>query len=228
MIFAVRLAQSIRHESRLRFEKVIFLSDSSIAISWIHSQAREFKAFVSARIAEIQSKSEPCQWRHSLGELNVSDCVFQGIPAQELTGGWKHGPEFLQLPEEHWAKVSLPTINQSKENQAERRKPITVLQVANGDQVEVIECKRFSSWRRPLRVTAYVKRFIQNLQALLKIKRMKNSPDVRIESELSPLSAKEVEKSDVNWIKEAQSSLHNRVKSGQLPQLSPFADEDGS
>jgi hypothetical protein len=117
--------------------------------------------------------------------------------------------------------------NQTKEDQAERRKPRTVLQVANRDQAEVIVCKKFSSWRRLLRVTAYVRRFVQNLQALRKMSRMNGNPDVRIQLELGPLSTNELEKSEAYWIKEAQTSLHDRVKSGQLRQLSPFTDEDG-
>ena len=216
-VLAVRLAQSILYESRLQFENIIFFSDSSIVISWIRSQAREFKPFVSARIDEIHSKSEPCQWRHISGELNVADEVSRGIPAQELTERWKHGPEFLKLSEEQWPK----------ESQAERRKPRTVLQVANRDQVEVIVCKKFSSWRRLLRITAYVRRFVQNLQALRKMSRMKDNPDVRIQLDLGPLSTNELEKSEAYWIKEAQTSLHDRVKSGQLRQLSPFTDKDG-
>ena len=49
-VLAVRLAQSILNETRVKCEKIIFS----------HSQARDFKSFISARIAEIQSKSEPC------------------------------------------------------------------------------------------------------------------------------------------------------------------------
>ena len=82
--------------------------------------------------------------------------------------------------------------------------------------MEVIVCKKFSSWRRLLRVTAYVRRFVQNLQALRKMRRMKDNPDVRIQLELGPLSTNELEKSEAYWIKEAQTSLHDRVKSGQL------------
>ena len=85
-VLAVRLARPILDETRMKFEKVIFFSDSSIVISWIHSQVREFKPFVSARIAEIQSKPEPCQWRHIPGQYNVADEVWRGIAAQELTG----------------------------------------------------------------------------------------------------------------------------------------------
>ena len=225
-VLAVRLSQSILDETRLQFEKVIFLSDSSIVISWIRSQAREFKPFVSARIAEIQSKSEPCQWRHISGEFNVADDVSRGIPAQELTGRWKHGPAFLQLPEEQWPNESLPTTDQRKENQAERRKPRTVLQVNRHDREEVIPCKNFSSWRRLLRVTGYVTRYIKNLRATCKLKRLK-TPNVTNQLQLGPLSPKELENAEVYWIKEAQTSLHKIVKAGQLRQLSPFKDEDG-
>lgn len=58
-VLATRLYQTIAEETRLKFEKVIFFTDSNIVLSWIRSQARDFKPFVSARVAEIQSNSEP-------------------------------------------------------------------------------------------------------------------------------------------------------------------------
>lgn len=82
-VLATRLYQSIAEESRLQFEKVVFFSDSNIVLSWIRSEAREFKPFVSARVAEIQSNSDPSQWRHVPGELNVADEVSRVIPAQK-------------------------------------------------------------------------------------------------------------------------------------------------
>ena len=94
-ILATRLYQSIAEESRMQFEKVVFFSDSSIILSWILSQAREFKPFASAQVAEIQTNSHPSQWRHVPGELNVADDVSRGILAQQLIGRWKQGPEFL-------------------------------------------------------------------------------------------------------------------------------------
>lgn len=84
----------------MQFEKVLFFSDSNIVLSWIRSQAREFKPFVFARVAEIQSNSDRSQWRHVPGELNVADDVSRGITARRLIGRWKQGPEFLRLPEE--------------------------------------------------------------------------------------------------------------------------------
>ena len=81
-VLATRLYQSIAEESRLQFEKVAFFSDSNIVLSWIRSQAREFKPFVPARVADIQSNSDPSQWRHVPGELNVADDVSHGMLAQ--------------------------------------------------------------------------------------------------------------------------------------------------
>ena len=85
-VLATRLSQSIAEESRMQFEKVVLFSDSNIVLSWLRSQAREFKPFVPARVAEIQNNSDPFQWRHVPEELNVADHVSRGIPAQRLNG----------------------------------------------------------------------------------------------------------------------------------------------
>ena len=226
-VLAVHLARSILDETRMKFEKVIFFSDSSIVISWIHSQAQEFKPFVSARIAEIQSKSEPCQWRHIPGQYNVADEVSRNIPAQELTGRWKHGPEFLKLREDQWPKEVPATKGRSKEDQAERRKARTVFQVTQANEIEVIPCQKFSSRRRLVRVTAYVIRYVQNLKLACQMNRLNDESDTKLQSVLGPLSPKELTSAEMYWIKRAQACLYERAKSGQLRQLSPFTDENG-
>ena len=137
-VLATRLYQSIAEETRLQFEKVVFFSDSNIVLSWIRSQAREFKPFVSARVAEIPSNSDPSQWRHVPGELNVADDVSRGIPAQRLIGRWKQGPEFLRLPEEEWPQEN--STADLTEVEKERRKTQAILLTGSP---EVIDCKKF-------------------------------------------------------------------------------------
>jgi phage terminase large subunit GpA-like protein len=56
--------------------------------------------------------------------------------------------EFLQLSEEQWPKESLPTTNQAKEDQAERRKPRIILQVAKRHRVEFVEKIVDAFWKR--------------------------------------------------------------------------------
>ena len=113
-VLAARLYKSIQSESRILFERVIFFTDSKIVFIWIRSQSRAFKPFVSVRVGEIQSKSNPCEWQHILEELNVADDVSRGIQVESLEGRWKRGPEFLYLPESEWP---LDTTNADKETE---------------------------------------------------------------------------------------------------------------
>ena len=94
-----RLAKTIQEESRIKFKDVMFFTDSTIVLAWIHSTPGSFRPFVSSRTGEIQGNSNPSQWRHIPGEFNVADDVSRGIRVQDLNKRWCNGPEFLQLPE---------------------------------------------------------------------------------------------------------------------------------
>ena len=47
------------------------------------------------------------------GQFKVADDVSQGIPFGRLTDSWKHGPEFLGVPENDWPHEEF-TAYQSK------------------------------------------------------------------------------------------------------------------
>ena len=101
-VLASRLAKSIQEESRIPFKDVQFFTDSTITLAWIQSSSRSFKPFVSPRIGEIQSNTNPSQWKHIPSGDNVADDLSRGIPVSELQGRWMNGPEFLYLPESLW------------------------------------------------------------------------------------------------------------------------------
>ena len=104
-VLASRLYKTIVQESRFQFEKVILFLDSEIVLAWIRSEARKFKPFVSVRVGEIQTNTDPSQWKHIPRELNVADDVSHGIPVQSLAERWQHEPKFLRLPENQWPPV---------------------------------------------------------------------------------------------------------------------------
>ena len=159
----------------MQFEKVVF-SDSNIVLTRIRNQARESKPFVSARVAEIQSNSDPSQWRHVAEEFIVADDVSCGIPAQRLIGRWKQGPEFLRLPEEEWPKEnSTADLN---EVEKEYRKTQAILLTGSP---EVIDCKKFSNWRKLVRTSAYVFRFIWNLHTRCQAKKLPDTPEQQMQ-----------------------------------------------
>ena len=95
-VLASRLCKTIVDESRFQFEKVILFLDSKIVLAWIRSEARRFKPFVSVRVGEIQTNTDPSQWKHIPGEMNVADDVSRGIPVRNLVERWQHGPKFLR------------------------------------------------------------------------------------------------------------------------------------
>ena len=96
---ASRLCKTIVEESLFKFYKVVLFLDSKIVLAWIRSEARKFKLFVSVRVGEIQSNTNPAQWKYVPGELNMADDVSRGIAAQSLVERWQRGPKFLRLPE---------------------------------------------------------------------------------------------------------------------------------
>ncbi len=72
-------------------------------------------------MGEIQSNSEPSQWRHIPGEVNVSDDLSKGIRVQDLTGRWSEGPE------EIWPQPDA--VQAPPEGHMERRQVEAVCQV---------------------------------------------------------------------------------------------------
>ena len=139
-VLASRLGKTILKESRLNFEKSVFLLDSQIVLAWIRSETRRFKPFVSVRVGEIQDNSDPAQWRHVKGEQNVADDVSRGIPVESLTGRWQYGPDFLRLPQSEWPQ-DCP-VGDEVEVEKEHCKVHIV-----GEQINtqsLIDCKKFS------------------------------------------------------------------------------------
>ena len=148
---ASRLAKSIQEESRIQFGTVYFFTDSTITLAWIQSPSRNFKPFVSSRIGEVQSDTDPSQWRHIPGEDNVADDLSRGITVNELSGRWMKGPEFLRLPQEQWPNGTPPP---PKDEDMERRHTKLAVFVATVKAEDAIDPSTFSNWRRLIRVTA--------------------------------------------------------------------------
>ena len=96
------------------------------------------KTFVAARAGEIQTDTEPSQWRHIPGELNVADDVSRGLPVQELEGRWRQGPDFLCQPESEWP------VDKSHQDMTEEITELKVKQVLTVTRKDIIDSTKFS------------------------------------------------------------------------------------
>ena len=85
----------------------------------------------------------------------------------------------------------------------------------------VMDCREFSTWRRLLRVTAYVRRFCRNLG--LKSSQQSDNNPVQVGS----ISAEEIKDAEEYWTKKAQTGLTDRLEKGDFKTLSPFIDDKG-
>ena len=223
-VLAARSGKNICEKARIRFEKVIYFTNSRIILAWIQSQARVYKPFVSVRVGEIQNNSDPSQWKHIPGTHNVADDVSRVITVQELNERWKHGPEFLQSPEEKGPQGTEPFVDDLQETQKELQNAKIVCTVTLAKVEEVIPSKRFSSWRKLIRVTARVRRFCQKVNVRRQAPDNKNNDsNLSAQGPLSPVELQEAE----SWIKEAQKSLHDRLSKGEFQSLSPSQDDKG-
>ena len=178
--------------------------------AWLQSPSRSFKPFVSSRVGEIQSNTDPSQWRHIPGEVNVADDVSRGIRVEELNGRWSNGPEFLQLPEEFGPQETMKAVS---EEEMERRQVKAVCEVK---KVEV-NPEKFSNWKKLIRVTARIQRLAK------KISLRKHAQEGRN----GPLTPEELENAELFWIKAAQNDLHRRKEKGEFKSLRPFLDGKG-
>ena len=220
-VLATRLSKSILEETRLKFDRTIFFLDSQIVLAWIRGEGRKFKPFVSIRVSEIQSNSDPATWRYLPGEHNVADDVSRGISAQSLTERWQQGPQFLSLPEHEWPTIPPPNPDKT-EVEREIRKDYKVCTVKE-DSITPIDSTKFSKWRRLVRVTAYVFRFVRNVKARVK---KSNTGSAEIPRSNS-LSVEELNQSEIYWVKLNQKNLKSSLESGQLGKLDPLTDSEG-
>ena len=173
-------------------------------------------------MAEIQNNSDPSPSRHVPGELNIADDISRGIPAQRLNGRWKPGPEFLRMPEDEWPQEnSTADLN---EVEKECRKTQAILLTGSP---EVIDTKKFSNWRKLVRTSSYVFRFIWNLRTRCQAKKLPKNSEQQMQGSHGPLAPQELEKAKKYWVKQSQKSLQDCLKKGELQQLSLFTDKNG-
>ena len=205
-LIASRLAKSVVTE--LREKPTVYLwTDSSIVLHWLLSASIAMKPFVGVRVAEIQSTCDPTKWNFVPSELNPADDLSRGLTVHQLSGRWMHGPPFLRMPKQDWP---VQTAVQVQEKDPELRSPKPLY--ASAKTVPPIDCGRYSSWQKLVRVTAWVKRAVHN---------MRNRDDSRRTTDT--LSPDELEAAEKYWVSIAQKSLGDW---NDYASLTPFLVKD--
>ena len=203
-VLGLRMAGSISRVLNASLDQATFWSDSMNVLWWIRGRSRSFKPFVANRVGEIQTATDPKQWRYVPTNKNPADLLMRGLKLSELTKNenWRTGTDFSGHEESEWpvnkvvieqraAKVEVKKSNSELPDHFnplyDERAMITINQE---DPTWHLNSKRFSSWKRFTRVHTWVRRFVDNRRGR-----------ARQNGELKP---SEIEDTEVQVIKSAQ------------------------
>ncbi|KFD62110.1 hypothetical protein M514_25712 [Trichuris suis] len=116
------------------------------ARNWIRSPAAYYKPYVNHRIGEIQTLTDPSEWRFVPGRLNISDCATRSTAKQRelIHTSWFRGPEIS------WP-VDLPWIVNNEERRTVRGGQVlhvTEEQPADWSYVDDLAAEEFAGFTR--------------------------------------------------------------------------------
>ena len=199
-----------------------FWTDSRTVLTLIKTPPREFRPFVSVRVAEIQETVGSEQFRYIKSKYNPADALTRGIAPGDLES-WNSGPSFLHLRETEWPKFEYEVQNQGRKETVKEMKAATKwhdnsreFHAASAHEEKedhpilchlLQSCSTFTKIRR---VLAYVHRFVD-------ITRRRAVPN-------SSLTVQDLKRSELQLLKWSQ--LHLDVS--QLDEkLIATTDEEG-
>ena len=181
---------------------------------------------------EIRNLTERESWNHCPGIMNPADLPSRGIRVDEMRSNpvWWNGPEFLRLPESEWPIAPFEE-NIAVTEIIKQPPKVTHILTSNMSNTEapdigmIIDCERFGSKLRLLRVTAYVMRFICQLKR--RIQADQSGDETRKPDELS---AHEILEAEKIWIRQIQGTsfkeelkcLTSKPKTLPPPNVSQF------
>ncbi|XP_048002268.1 uncharacterized protein LOC125238846 [Leguminivora glycinivorella] len=167
-VVGVRLAETILREQRYPVTKVTYWTDSMVVLGWVRDDARNYRPYVSHRLAEIAEKTDRDAWRYVPTAQNPADRATRCQPAQSvrIEDEWYEGPRFLYGPETSWPSH---TSNRTDDLPERKAKPSTATSLAiisaKPDPSSVLpDVRRFSSYDRLLNATANVLLFIEKMR----------------------------------------------------------------
>ena len=191
--------------------EAILWTDSMDVLGWIGNTSRNFKPFVADRVGKIQTKTEPSKWKYVPSSKNPADLASRGCKVAKLSTTWIHGPEFLCESEENWPTSPQKMIS-LKETKRIPRTESSFL-VLERDNNWRLQAKNYSKWSKLVRVSAWVRRFVEN---------SRTGKENRTSGELRDI---EIEDAQIRIIREAQMEAfpveYGCIKSeSELPKLS--------
>lgn len=233
-VITARLVTAVREalSSVIVIDRLYCWSDSKAVLYWIKSN-REYKQFVQNRVKEILELTNSDIWEHCPGFQNPADVGSRGCLASELVNNkiWWNGPAWLKEPPEFYPKLVSSTCEEdlhedcvkefrTKPNKGESTSVLlsTTEKKTVPNLSKIVSAERYSTFKKLVRVTAFVLRFISNIK-----KKQENSELLR-----NILTREEIDVATRMWILEEQRELKSQTNYQNLEQqFGLYQDEYG-
>ncbi|XP_074026678.1 uncharacterized protein isoform X1 [Leptinotarsa decemlineata] len=151
-----RLINSVKKSLKINISKIYLWTDSRIVLQWIRSQTKRYKTFVAVKVGEITKITDVSNWHWVSGEDNVADEstreLFHTNESRRLIG-----QKFLTFPKNHWPKETDEPL---EEMELEMKRETILTTTITHSYLPSLD--RFSKYRRLIRATAWMLRFINN------------------------------------------------------------------
>ena len=153
----------------IAFESIYCYTDSKICLAWISAFEKDYKVFVQNRLNEIRKGT--AKWLYCPSEHNPADLLtkVRASTSEEDIKLWFDGPEFLRENKAFEELDEHQESEQSMDAAAEEEVVKTTVHACvtevNIPQIEnILNIEGYSDLLKLLRVTAYVRRFADNLR----------------------------------------------------------------
>lgn len=93
-VVLIKLVKKVTDSLDIPIHRICYWCDCTIVLAWIATEPHLLKTFVSNRVDEIQSLSNPLEWRHVCTKENPADLLSRGLmPKLLITCSlWWEGP----------------------------------------------------------------------------------------------------------------------------------------
>ena len=167
-----KLAEMVKEGLKFEEIKMIYYTDSKVALGYICNDVKRFRVFVSNRHQLIRSYTEKHQWRHIDTKENPADDASRGLSMKQSdkVHRWLYGPQFLyHEPTDHCPAAIIDSSNLIPEDDPEVINCVNVCSVKEESILDVLE-RRISKWTRMKRTMAAVLYFVRKIKKRVKDK----------------------------------------------------------
>nr|XP_049467061.1 uncharacterized protein LOC125908380 [Anopheles coluzzii] len=160
-VLGARFLRYTQEHHPINVRRRVLWSDSTVALSWIRSDPRNYKPFVAHRVVEILESTSVDEWRWVPTDHNPADeaTKWKGKPNFDFGGNWFQGPEFLLHGEDDW-----PSQRHNSDNPSEEIRQVNLHVEDSNTGLLPIRYERFSRLERLQRMIGWIVRYVGNLR----------------------------------------------------------------